>query len=353
LFSNTQIAAEAFQKADTQKSSLSAHRFTVIEVKGHSFLANIDKLGRVKLHFVAKVLGKGGEAIVFKVVDLTKGVEKAWKKPHNAEKAIGVNKERQLLRDFHDGKKTEIYGLQSAPSKKEEFMMPLDDHDYGESINTDQKSIAKADEKKEVLQKRLPEFHQIMSGISFLHKRGIPHKDIKYENIRQKTDNNGNKLTQLTDVGGGESFTPMYTPKHEQEKAKELRAKDDENGAKEIEKKMDVFAMGCLMCEALTGGETAYQIDDDTDYPLLDSQDGLRHVVDNLDDKQQLQSLILRMTDPDPNQRPSIDEALGALEDYMKSDMKEAFNATKALQSAVIKSNLEYDQARAQKKKTQ
>lgn len=100
-------------------------------------------------------------------------------------------------------------------------------------------------------------FIQIASGIAFLHDRGIIHRDIKPGNIIVSTDEEGRETAKLIDLGiakpdnpgGAVSFltttgnifgSPFY-----------MSPEQCRGGT--IDTRTDIYSLGCLMYEALTG----------------------------------------------------------------------------------------------------
>lgn len=140
-------------------------------------------------------------------------------------------------------------------------------------------------------------FYQICAGVQYLHKRRITHRDIKTENILLASKD-VDSLIKITDFGLSKAnnndsllYTRCGTPIYVAPEV--LRDESYTN-------KVDIWSLGVLLSFTLSGF-----------YPEV--YDGNRITfIENTSNKVTLhvKSLIRKMIQIDPNQRPSIDQVL-------------------------------------------
>ena len=140
---------------------------------------------------------------------------------------------------------------------------------------------------------------QICDGLAYAHERGIVHRDIKPENVlfdgsgRAKLADFG--IARIVDPAPGEAAADSLTRPSQVLGTPSYMAPEARAGAPP-DPRMDVFAVGILLCQAITGRVPSRGpdgvLDDDAALPPA------------------LRPLVTRATAVDPRQRPSSAAAL-------------------------------------------
>ena len=97
-------------------------------------------------------------------------------------------------------------------------------------------------------------FEQICDAMETAHKAGVVHRDLKPENIIVDTDKNGNVIVKLIDMGLAKST--RSTSKLTETGitlGTALYMSPEQCQAKDVDARSDIYSMGCVMYEVLTG----------------------------------------------------------------------------------------------------
>jgi serine/threonine protein kinase len=275
------------------------------------------------------------------------------KKQFREKAATDVQNEYNILTEIHNGNIGSIPGIQDKPTRwvvisgktsdenkvgyfgtkyKEDYQATCQGRIQPDSLTIGQTLVTK---------EHLLEFYQLLSGLNYLEKKKILHGDIKPENILVK----GDGIVHISDFGGAcftksrehntesennqfimykiirRAGTRKYTPAKDRKLANKA-AYTDKNLDRliEIEQKRDVFAMGCVLFEAITG-DAPYTFDKKKGHPIIFDKKG-SPITPHLDAPSGIQELILSMIQGDLDQRPKASEAFAMLDRYIKSNPK-------------------------------
>lgn len=174
------------------------------------------------------------------------------------------------------------------------------------------KQISALPEKDKILMLRT-----MTHSIRTLHKAKIVHGDLKPDNILVTKGPSGNYVTKVTDFDDSyfERMPPtaeetVGTPNYYSPELAEYISEGDEELGKMITCKSDIFALGLIFHEYLTG---CFPNHEGYIYPYMKVLDGnLLPPKENI--PANLRILLTRMLDPEPDKRPTIDEVFSELE---------------------------------------
>jgi serine/threonine protein kinase len=119
---------------------------------------------------------------------------------------------------------------------------------------------------------------QIMSGIHYLHSKGVIHRDLKLENILLKRQGDDNYIAKIADFGlsalvriGEDGYHTSKSSKrkeydglHEPWGTAEYEAPEILNGA--YGPQVDMWAMGCMLYEILSGTKAFRRNEDERNF---------------------------------------------------------------------------------------
>lgn len=101
-------------------------------------------------------------------------------------------------------------------------------------------------------------FTQVASGLAHAHKLGVVHRDVKPNNIIIDTDQNGKESVKLVDFGIAKLMSESESPQQRLTRAGEcfgtaMYMSPEQCRGKDVDQRSDVYSLGCVMFEALTG----------------------------------------------------------------------------------------------------
>ena len=178
---------------------------------------------------------------------------------------------------------------------------------------------------------RMFQFQQLFSGLKTVHDLGFLHGDIKLENIfmRKKRmfladfggachkDVEVKNLTELVAGEGSRATTEMYSNDFDQEESCERAENGDREGVIEVERKRDVFALGCVLFMALTGVNPFQQVGNPRTFVGFPDKIPIEGIP------QELKDLIVKMLDPEFSSRPDLDTAFNAFNEILHSKFEQ------------------------------
>jgi serine/threonine-protein kinase len=215
--------------------------------------------GRYRLE---RALGAGGMAEVFEGTDLSTGHRLAVKvlRPHLAESAEAVlrfRREGQVLAALKNPAVVAIEAVQELTDGRIFIVMELLE---GETLGTRMKRGALT------TNQLAPIVAGCAAGLAAAHAHGVVHRDLKPDNIFLARLPNGDDQLKLLDFGvskvrGEEKLTQtgqvLGTPRYMS--PEQLGAEPDIDG------RVDVYALGVILYEALSGGKSPFLASTPTD----------------------------------------------------------------------------------------
>lgn len=332
---------------------------TMVTLENKNFVV-IREGTHVRLQFLEKVLGQGAFGVAYKTFDVTFGTSGAYKRAKtdnlNQKQALEVQvdlkNERTVLKHVWDKEKEPI-GLMKSPwsvicitqggNKNVGIFM----HFYGggdlEHNIKKKKEILMSptstpEAKKEKESERLMETYQMFGGVATLSRNNIVHGDIKPANFLMEKAPSGLSVTVLADFGGSRifdgskgsipvSFTPQFVSLEDIQKQDQLSAKvpwkaADAQAALALAKKMDVFALGCTI---FTAFNFTHPFKLKTVMPWGQTND-LTQLNPLGKIPKELKELVTSMLDPDPDKRPTAEEAFQKYDAFLKGKHQDIYN---------------------------
>jgi serine/threonine protein kinase len=313
-----------------------------LKIDGRTYHLGFDQKKReIELVVLGKIIASGTFSDVRKLTQVLDNTTEAFKqatsdisKEEKAKKAL--SNEFHLLTSIH--KVGKVWGIQAPPRKMTQIQEGLTEQfgyfgklyegDYFDDIDENPSRKFKD---------YLVDFHQLLMGLKHLSDLNILHGDLKPENILIKLDDDGIKLVHLADFGGavmfdptlsldqiagarGRTFTSAFSPYCDLEKSIALAAQGKYDELVELEKKRDIFSMGCILQKLITNKD-AYDLDD-LEFPRLDTY----HSINDQDVPGLIKDLIKRMVDPDYTKRPTAQNAFEIFNEYFQSSHITLYN---------------------------
>jgi len=154
----------------------------------------------------------------------------------------------------------------------------------------------------------LPIFAQICEALEHAHRKGIVHRDLKPANICLVEQDGKTDIVKIVDFGlaklVGESGGRALT-RPGQVFGSPLYISPEQCQAKELDARADIYSLGCLMYEALTGmppflGETSFET---MNKHCSEAPPAMATVAADLNIAPELEALVMRALEKDPNRR--------------------------------------------------
>jgi serine/threonine protein kinase len=153
-------------------------------------------------------------------------------------------------------------------------------------------------------------FRQTCSGLYHAHKNGILHRDLKPSNLVIIRGDDNSELVKIVDFG-----IAKLMPNAAQQQTRLTQTGDifgsplymspEQCQARPLDKRSDIYSLGCLMYESLTGvaplrGDTAY---DTMTMHVSQSPQPFKVVAPQLNINKSVEALVFRCLEKDPDNR--------------------------------------------------
>lgn len=300
-------------------------------------------------------LGKGGFGTVKKATKISINLEnntiklssKANKFAHDEPDAISdLKNEYEILHKLHDN--TGVLGIQKPPYAIYEIKT-------GNSLNSSPERVGFLGKQydgniyaaKFSGTEKMNGLYQLASGLAHCKEKGVMHGDIKLKNILFKREKEG-VIFHLADFGGARFYKDLENVTAENRAENYIFSADyiierdllglrtsDFEEFKKLQEKIDVFALGKVMYEAMCGppgyGSFPLIIDFPRGIQLRpdETKNYLPHLEKNLKKSgcpNEIKNLILKMMTLDPKARPTAKEVKETFDKYMSSKSPGAFS---------------------------
>lgn len=202
------------------------------------------------------------------------------------------------------------------------------------------------------MEKKLLIIRTILYNISSLHEKGIVHADIKPDNILIKPTINGFYTAKLIDFDSGffekdSSFT-TNTEGDLVYLSPEIYMSmiDEDMSADRLTHKIDIFALGILFHQYLTGKTPEF---DRSEYDYIFEavlDNGKIFIDDSLDSR--LQSMIRKMLSAEPSERPEAHQLFDIVSHNIKKQGKGIINNKK--EKPALKTSMREPKAKVEKR---
>ncbi len=256
---------------------------------------------------IIEVLGKGGMGVVYKGrrTQINKFVAIKVLKAALIEDEVSLKRFEQeaiASANLDDPHLISVYDFGYGPGGEPYLVMDFLEGKSLEDIIESQGPIS--------LERFLHIFSQACQALSYIHSRNIIHRDLKPSNIMLVKTQSSDEFVKLVDFGiakviGSDQNLMQKLTATGQSFGSPLYMSPEQCMGKEVDVRSDIYSLGCVMFEALTGhtpivGENALQ----TVFMHINSPPRLLHQVGaGLTHPKQVQDLIMRCLEKDPEKR--------------------------------------------------
>jgi len=268
---------------------------------------------------VEEPIGRGGMSSVYRARDLSSGQKVAFKVMHahlldNPANVRRFRREAQAANKVRHPHAVQIFDVGVTPNGSPYIIM---DYLDGPSL-----SDVIAENGKLPVERCLKIFIQACEGMSHVHELGVLHRDLKPSNIVLVKEGDEEDYVKVVDFGIARVLaeearsTLSKTPTGHALGSPPYMSPEQCRGIA-VDKRADIYSMGCLMYEALTGrvpleGETIVETMYKQVHELPKSLDGVDADVRLVE---RLEKILFRALSKDPNNRQqSMDELKHELE---------------------------------------
>ncbi len=178
-------------------------------------------------------------------------------------------------------------------------------------------------------------FRQLCLGLAHAHRFGVVHRDIKPSNIMIVNNENSKDLVKIMDFGIAKLVGPEEMSSLQLTKTGEMigsplyMSPEQARGLKNIDTRSDLYSLGCVMYEALTGlppfvgatfVDTLLKHQNDPVLPLTEASMGRRF-------NPRIETMVLKLLQKNPEDRyQSVDEILAAWPEDMANTASDITN---------------------------
>lgn len=266
---------------------------------------------------VIEILGKGGMGVVYKGrrTQINKFVAIKVLKTSLIEDEVSLKRFEQeaiASANLDDPHLISVYDFGYGPSGEPYLVMDFLEGKSLEDIIERQGPVS--------LERFLHIFSQACQALSYIHNRGIIHRDLKPSNIMLVRTQSSDEFVKLVDFGiakviGDDQKLMQKLTATGQSFGSPLYMSPEQCMGKEVDVRSDIYSLGCVMFEALTGrtpiaGENALQtvFMHINSPPLL-----LNQVGPGLTHPPHVQDLIMRCLEKDPDKRFQSAQEIGSI----------------------------------------
>jgi serine/threonine protein kinase len=268
---------------------------------------------------VEEPIGRGGMSSVYRARDMTTGQRVAFKVMHahlldNPSNVRRFRREAQAANKVRHPHAVQIFDVGVTPNGSPYIIMDyLDGPSLADVI---------AEHGKLPVERCLKIFIQACEGMSHVHEFGVLHRDLKPSNIVLVKEGDEEDYVKVVDFGIARVLaeearsTLSKTPTGHALGSPPYMSPEQCRGLS-VDKRADIYSMGCLMYESLTGrvpleGETIVETMYKQVHELPKSLDGVDADVRLVE---RLEKILFRALSKDPNNRQqSMDELKRELE---------------------------------------
>lgn len=295
------------EEVETKQDPLLAD--TVVSVQSDSTANNSSLVGLTlsDRYEIIEVLGKGGMGVVYKGrrTQINKFVAIKVLKAALIDDEVSLKRFEQeaiASANLDDPHLISVYDFGYGPGGEPYLVMDFLEGKSLEDIIEGQGPIS--------LERFLHIFSQACQALSYIHSRNIIHRDLKPSNIMLVKTQSSDEFVKLVDFGiakviGSDQNLMQKLTATGQSFGSPLYMSPEQCMGKEVDVRSDIYSLGCVMFEALTGhtpiaGENALQ----TVFMHINSPPRLLHQVGaGLTHPKQVQDLIMRCLEKDPEKR--------------------------------------------------
>lgn len=281
---------------------------------------DIDESLIFKSYEMGKILGHGASGKVYYCTHRQTGVAYACKviiKDTKMNDAQSMSTEIEIMKRLRHRHVVAMYELFESPTTLWLILELVDGGDLRSFLNANRKTYTEEQAARHL--------KQILSGVHYLHSKGVVHRDLKLENILLKRTEDSYEvkiadfgLSALVRIGedgyhtAKSSRRKLYTGLHEPWGTAEYEAPELLNGA--YGPQADIWAVGCMLYEMLSGSKAFARREDEKNFDKLYSRirkgeidfrrSGWWSVTANAKD------LITSLIQVDPSKRLTATEAM-------------------------------------------
>lgn len=276
---------------------------------------------------VEEPIGRGGMSSVYRARDMTTGQQVAFKVMHahlldNPANVRRFRREAQAANKVRHPHAVQIFDVGVTPNGSPYIIMDFLD---GPSL-----SDVIAQNGKLPVERCLKIFIQACEGMAHVHELGVLHRDLKPSNIVLVKEGDDVDYVKVVDFGIARVLaeearsTLSKTPTGHALGSPPYMSPEQCRGLS-VDKRADIYSMGCLMYEALTGrvpleGETIVETMYKQVHELPKSVDGVDADVRLVE---RLEKILFKALSKDPNNRQqSMDELKAELEALQTKEAK-------------------------------
>ncbi|MBU6453527.1 MAG: serine/threonine-protein kinase [Cyanobacteria bacterium REEB67] len=264
---------------------------------------------------ILSVLGRGGMSVVYKAKHRLMNRVVAIKLLHGDADQIATERfrhEAQAASSLSHPNIISIYEFGIAGDQPYLIMDCLEGSNLGEVLQA---------EKHLGMERAINIFRQTCLGLEHAHKNGVIHRDLKPSNLCLVTGEGGAEIVKIVDFGIAKLMPEMGREQTRLTQTGEvfgspLYMSPEQCRAKPLDTRSDIYSLGCLMYECLTG---VLPIEGDTSYETMTMHisklpEPFIKVAPHLAINRSIEAIVFRCLEKDPADRyQSVSEIIADL----------------------------------------